>query len=97
MSKRTSQGLIASLSLDFPWISLDFRYNPLADLKGLLRVPQVTIRTTLNGREETLTEYLCDWPDCPEVAVHAVGIIRELRAITVMCAEHAAHITHQAE
>ena len=79
MSKRTSQGLIASLSLDFPWISLDFRYNPLADLKGLLR------------------EYLCDWPDCPEVAVHAVGIIRELRAITVMCAEHAAHITHQAE
>ena len=32
-------------------------------------MPQVTIRTTINDREETLSEYLCDWTDCPNVAV----------------------------
>lgn len=54
-------------------------------------VPQVTIRTLVDGREETLSEYLCDWPDCPNVAVHVWGVVRELRLRMAVCAEHAAH------
>jgi hypothetical protein len=54
-------------------------------------MPQVTVRTTFNDCEESLTEYLCDWPDCPNVAVHIVGFVRELRIRTAMCDEHAAH------
>jgi hypothetical protein len=53
-------------------------------------MPHVTIRTTVNGREETLSEYLCDWPDCPNVAVEVVGVVRELRMRAAVCAEHAA-------
>lgn len=53
-------------------------------------MPQVTIRTTVDGREETLSEYLCDWPDCPNVAVELLGVVRELRLRAVVCAEHAA-------
>ena len=56
-------------------------------------VPQVTVRTTVNGREETLSEYLCDWPDCPNVATQAIGVMRELRAHVAMCAEHAARLS----
>jgi hypothetical protein len=52
-------------------------------------MPQVTIRTTVNGREETISEHVCDWPDCPNVAVEVVGVVRELRIRAVMCAEHA--------
>jgi hypothetical protein len=55
-------------------------------------VPLVTIRTVVDGREETLTEHLCDWPDCPRVAVEVVGFVRELRLATAYCAEHAAPI-----
>jgi hypothetical protein len=58
-------------------------------------MPQITIRSgelDETGCKETLTEYLCDWPDCPNVAVHVVGIVRELRLISVMCDEHAARI-----
>ena len=55
-------------------------------------MPQVTIRTDVDGREETLTEYMCDWPDCPNVAVHVLGIVRELRLRAAVCAEHAAQI-----
>jgi len=55
-------------------------------------VPQVIIRTTVDGREETLSEYLCDWPDCPSVAVEIVGVVRELRIRVVMCARHAARV-----
>ena len=57
-----------------------------------MNMPQVTVRTNANGREESVSEYLCDWPDCPEVAVHVVGIVRELRIHTAMCAEHAARL-----
>jgi len=52
-------------------------------------VPEVTIRTIIDGREESLSEYLCDWPDCPNVAVEVLGIVRELRLRAVVCAEHA--------
>jgi len=47
---------------------------------------------TVDGREETISEYLCDWPDCANVAVHVLGVIRELRASSVVCEEHAAMI-----
>ena len=53
------------------------------------------IRTTVNGREESLSEYLCDWPDCPNVAVEVVGVVRELRIRAVMCAEHAARLARK--
>jgi hypothetical protein len=53
-------------------------------------MPQVTIRTTFDGREETLSEYLCDWSDCPNVAVKVVGVVRELRVRAAVCEEHAA-------
>jgi hypothetical protein len=55
-------------------------------------MPQVTIRTTLNGREETVSEYICDWPECPNVATEVIGVVRELRLRSAMCAEHAARV-----
>jgi hypothetical protein len=55
-------------------------------------VPQVTLRTTVDGREETISEYICDWPDCPRVAVHVIGVVRELSLRTAVCEEHAAQI-----
>jgi hypothetical protein len=42
-----------------------------------------------------LTEYLCDWPDCPNVAEHVIGAIRELRAFSAVCKTHAALIAKQ--
>jgi len=55
-------------------------------------MPQVTIRTVIDGREETMSEYLCDWPECPNVATVVVAVVRELRVRTAMCAEHAAQL-----
>jgi hypothetical protein len=52
---------------------------------------RVTIKTGIadvDGREEVLTEYLCDWPDCPNVAVHVMGVVKDIRAAVVVCAEH---------
>ncbi len=57
-------------------------------------MPNVTIRTVIDGREETLSEYLCDWPDCANVAVEVVGVLRELRMRAAMCAEHAARLAN---
>jgi len=57
-------------------------------------MPQVTIRTVVDGREETMSEYLCDWPECPNVATEVVGLVRELRIRTMMCAEHAARVAN---
>lgn len=56
-------------------------------------MPRVTIRTGIigpNGQEEVLTEYMCDFPDCPNVAEHVAGVIRELGVAAVMCDQHAA-------
>jgi hypothetical protein len=58
------------------------------------RVPLVTIRTVVDGREETLSQYVCDWPDCPNAAVHVVGAIPELRVRAAVCAEHAARLAN---
>jgi len=54
-------------------------------------MPIVTIKTGFrlpDGKEETLTQYLCDWPGCPNAAVHVLGSIRELRGLAVVCEEH---------
>jgi hypothetical protein len=53
-------------------------------------LPQVIIRTVVDGREEAISEYLCDWPDCPNVATEVMGVVRELRLRRALCAEHAA-------
>ena len=53
-------------------------------------MPVVTIRTGMldaNGQEEVLSQYLCDSPDCPNVAEHVVGVVRELAAAVVICRE----------
>jgi hypothetical protein len=55
-------------------------------------IPQVTIKTgfsTPEGLEEQLTEYLCDQPDCPNVATHVLGFLREIGAMAAVCDEHA--------
>jgi len=54
-------------------------------------MPRVTLKTGFiapDGREEELSEYLCDAPGCPNVATHPVGCIRELGLCFVTCAEH---------
>ena len=54
-------------------------------------MPQVTIRTgtkSPEGFEERLTEYLCDHPDCPNVATHLLGVLVELRIMVMVCDEH---------
>jgi hypothetical protein len=55
-------------------------------------IPQVTIKTgltTLDGREELLTEYLCDHPDCPNIATQVLGCVAELHLAVVVCSQHA--------
>lgn len=52
-------------------------------------MPQVTLRTVVGGREETISEYICDWPGCPRPAVHVLGVIPALRVRAAVCAEHA--------
>jgi hypothetical protein len=53
-------------------------------------LPRLTLRCpqSADAEEETLSEYMCDWPDCPNVAEHVLGSIRELRAFVVVCGEH---------
>ena len=57
-------------------------------------MPHVMLRTTVNGREETVSEFICDWPDCPNVATEVIGVVRELRLRSAVCAEHAAQIAN---
>jgi hypothetical protein len=55
-------------------------------------MPRVTIRTGIlaaDGQEEKLSEYLCDWPDCPNIATEVVGCVKDVGLSTVMCHEHA--------
>jgi hypothetical protein len=53
-------------------------------------MPRLTLRypRTADGEEEAVSEYICDWPDCPNVAEHVLGCVRELRAFVVVCTEH---------
>jgi hypothetical protein len=54
-------------------------------------MPRVTLRAgeSADGKEDTVSEYICDSPDCPNVAVHIVGVVRELRTVVALCAYHA--------
>lgn len=57
-----------------------------------LAIPQVTIKTGLttpDGCEELLTEYLCDHPGCPNIAMHVLGCVKEIGAMAAVCDEHA--------
>ena len=54
-------------------------------------MPRVTIRTGFigaDGREEELSDFVCDAPDCPNIATEIVGSV-EARAVAVLCHEHA--------
>jgi hypothetical protein len=56
-------------------------------------MPQVIIKTGFtapDGHEEKLTEYFCDWPDCPNVATHVLGCAKGMGAFAAVCKEHAA-------
>ena len=56
-------------------------------------MPRVTIKTGIigsDGHEQALTEYLCDWPGCPNIANHVLGRVREIGAAIVVCDEHVA-------
>jgi len=54
-------------------------------------MPRVTLRAgeSADAKEDTVSEYICDSPDCPNVAVHVVGVVRELRTVVAVCAYHA--------
>ena len=49
-------------------------------------MPQVIVLTSIDGREESLTEYLCDWSGCPNVAVEVLGGVRELNMSAAVAA-----------
>jgi hypothetical protein len=54
-------------------------------------VPRVTIATGFaaeDGREEILSEYQCDVPNCPNHAMQVMGFVRELGRGFAVCAEH---------
>ena len=58
-------------------------------------MPHVTLRLTIHGVEETLFEYLCDWPDCPNIAVRAVCATAGLRLLAAFCEEHAPRVAER--
>lgn len=43
-----------------------------------------------DGSEERLWEYLCDYPDCPNIAERVVGYVREIQGGFAVCLRHAA-------
>jgi hypothetical protein len=62
------------------------------------RMPNVTVKTGLigpDGKQETLTEYLCDSPNCPNIATQMVGCVNEIRLCIALCNEHAAQLGHR--
>ena len=55
-------------------------------------MPLVILRTGFtgpDGREETLEEYLCDRPDCANIAAHVIGVVREIGRSVAVCDDHA--------
>jgi hypothetical protein len=52
-------------------------------------MPRVTLRTeTADDKQVKLTEYICDVQDCPNIAEHVLGFVRELGAFAAVCAPH---------
>jgi hypothetical protein len=62
-------------------------------------MPRVTLRAadSADGKEDTVSEYICDVPDCPNVAVHVVGVVRELRTFVAVCADHARRLAERSK
>ena len=62
-------------------------------------MPRITLRAVVSadGTEDTLTEYICDWPDCPNIAEHVAGAIRELRQFAALCPEHARQLAERSK
>ena len=58
--------------------------GPVTDAQSLdtAQRAQVTIS------EEELTEYLCDYPNCPNFATRIVGRLVELRLMAAVCETH---------
>ena len=70
------------------------------DQLGASRVCPDQIKTGFtdkSGKEEVLTEYFCDWPDCTNVAVEVVGFSRDIGVFAAVCEEHAASIKSDKE
>jgi hypothetical protein len=42
-----------------------------------------------DGREEQLSEYICDVPGCPNIATQVLGRVRELGVAHAVCPFHA--------
>jgi hypothetical protein len=56
-------------------------------------MPHVTINTGIkapDGHEEILTEYICDWPGCPNIATDVLGYSKEIGICAAVCKEHVA-------
>jgi len=54
-------------------------------------MPVVTIKSGIpgpDGKEDQLTEYICDSPGCPNVATHAIGCVRDLALAVAVCDKH---------
>lgn len=61
-------------------------------LQYFVTVPRIVIKTGLvgpDGREEELSEYICDTPGCPNIATQVVGCVPQLGIFSVACQEHA--------
>jgi len=59
---------------------------------GDFPIPTLNIKTgltTADGREEFLTEYFCDQPDCPNIATQTLGCIKDVGVVAALCDEHA--------
>jgi len=59
---------------------------------------QITIKTGLmtpDGSEEELTEYICDYPNCPNFATRVLGCLVELRQMAAVCEVHASKLRIQ--
>jgi hypothetical protein len=55
-------------------------------------MPRVVIRSgelKPDGTEEILSEYLCDWPACSNVAEEVLGAVPDIGLFAAVCREHA--------
>ena len=43
-----------------------------------------------DGNQEELAGFMCDWPDCPNIATQVLGCVKELGLSIAVCDEHAA-------
>ena len=53
---------------------------------------QVTVKSGVvgpDGREEQISEYFCDSPNCPNIATQVLGCVSALRLRVALCEEHA--------